>query len=375
MIPFLDLAPGYAELKPEIDAAVARVIESCRYIMGEELEAFEAAFAAYCDAAHCVGVGNGLDALVLSLRALDVGPGDEVIVPSFTFVATWLAVTQVGATIVPVEPDPATFNLDPERLAAAVTPRTRAIIPVHLFGQPADLDPILGLAAAHGIRVIEDAAQCQGARYRGQRIGSHGDLVAWSFYPGKNLGAFGDAGAVTTNDPQLAERLRMLRNYGSREKYSHELAGVNSRLDPIQAAVLAVKLRHLDAWNDRRQLVADRYDDALSDLPVIRPARRNACESVWHLYVIRHSQRDALRAALDARGVETLIHYPLPPHRQKAYAGTPLASLDLPNADQIAGEVLSLPMGPHLGLENVSRVVEALVDALGALSTSSDPQR
>ena len=241
-IPFLDLSAAYRELKTEINAAVSRVLESGWYILGPEVEAFESEWAAYCEAKHAVGLANGLDALTLALRALDIGPGDEVIVPSNTYIATWLAVTGVGATPVPVEPDVATHNIDPARIEAAITSRTRALLPVHLYGQPADMDPILDIASRHGLRVIEDAAQAHGARYKGKRIGAHGDIVCWSFYPGKNLGALGDAGAITTNDTALAERVALLRNYGSRQKYVNEEAGVNSRLDPIQAAVLRVKL-------------------------------------------------------------------------------------------------------------------------------------
>ena len=253
------MAPSYRELKPEIDAAVSRVLESGWYILGPEVEAFEAEWAAYCDAKHAVGLANGLDALTLALRALDIGPGDEVIVPSNTYIATWLAVSGVGATPVPVEPDEATHNIDPARIEAAITSRTRALLPVHLYGQPADMDPILDIAKRHGLRVIEDAAQAHGARYKGKRIGAHGDIVCWSFYPGKNLGALGDAGAITTNDTALAERVALLRNYGSRQKYVNEEAGVNSRLDPIQAAVLRVKLGVLDEWTERRRAVATAY--------------------------------------------------------------------------------------------------------------------
>lgn len=366
MIPFLDLRAAYAELQVDIDAAISRVVGSCRYVLGEELETFEAAFAAFCEAEACVGVGNGLDALSLSLRALDIGPGTEVIVPSFTFVATWLAVTQVGATIVPVEPDPATCNLDPARVAEKITGRTRAIIPVHLYGRPADLDTICRLATTHGISVVEDAAQAHGASYEGRRIGAHGALVCWSFYPGKNLGALGDGGAVTTDDPKLAARLRMLRNYGSKEKYVHEMVGINSRLDPIQAAVLRAKLPSLDAWNDRRRSVAAAYDDGLADLPLVLPTKGKE-GSVYHLYVVRHPRRDLLRSALAERGIETLIHYPLPPHRQKCYARTSLGACDLPIADQLAAEVLSLPIGPHLSKDEVASIIKAVRDGLSSL--------
>uniref|UniRef100_UPI0025795D7F DegT/DnrJ/EryC1/StrS family aminotransferase n=1 Tax=Thioclava sp. UBA3469 TaxID=1947693 RepID=UPI0025795D7F len=271
IIPFLDLGAAYRELKTEIDAAVMRVLESGWYILGPEVEAFEAEWAEYCGASHAVGLGNGLDALILALRTLDVGPGDEVIVPSNTYIATWLAVSAVGAIPVPVEPDTATHNIDPARLAAAVTERTKVLLPVHLYGQPADLDPILKLAREKGIAVVEDAAQAHGARYKGQRIGAHGDVVCWSFYPGKNLGALGDGGAITTNREDLADRIRVLRNYGSREKYVNEIKGVNSRLDPIQAAVLRAKLPYLDAWTERRREIATAYGEGLAGGKLIPP--------------------------------------------------------------------------------------------------------
>lgn len=366
MIPFLDLGAAYRELKPEIDAAVARVLDSGWYILGPEVEAFEAEWAAYCEAAHGVGVANGLDALTLALRALDIGPGDEVIVPSNTYIATWLAVSAVGARPVPVEPDPATHNIDPARIAAAITPRTRALLPVHLYGQPADLDPILALAQRHGLAVVEDAAQAHGARYRGRRIGAHGDAVCWSFYPGKNLGAMGDGGAVTTNRADLAERIRRLRNYGSDRKYVNAERGVNSRLDPLQAAVLRVKLRHLDEWTERRRAVASVYLQGLAGGGLTLPHVPEWADPVWHLFVIRSPERDALQARLTEAGIGTLIHYPIPPHMQKAYADLGIAPEALPIARQLAAEVLSLPMGPHLGGEDMRQVVESTLVSLGA---------
>ena len=319
MIPFLELGASYRELKPEIDAAVSRVLESGWYILGPEVEAFEAEWAAYCDAKHAVGLANGLDALTLALRALDIGPGDEVIVPSNTYIATWLAVSGVGATPVPVEPDLATHNIDPARIEAAITSRTRALLPVHLYGQPADMDPILDIAQRHGLRVIEDAAQAHGARYKGKRIGAHGDIVCWSFYPGKNLGALGDAGAITTDDTALAERVALLRNYGSRQKYVNEEAGVNSRLDPIQAAVLRVKLEVLDEWTERRRAVATAYTVGMAESGLILPHVPDWAEPAWHLYVVRTSDREALQDRMTEAGIGTLIHYPIPPHMQKAY--------------------------------------------------------
>jgi len=360
MIPFLDLGATYRELKTGIDAAIHRVLDSGMYILGPEVEAFEQEWAAYCEADFTVGLANGLDALTLALRALGIGPGDEVIVPSNTYIATWLAVTAVGARPVPVEPDPATHNIDPARIAAAITSATKALLPVHLYGQPADLDPILALARQHGLAVIEDAAQAHGARYKGRRIGSHGDVVCWSFYPGKNLGAMGDGGAITTNNAQLADRIRMLRNYGSSVKYVNEIEGVNSRLDPIQAAVLRVKLQSLDAWTDRRRAIAAVYANGLRETELALPHVPAWADPVWHLYVVRTPDRDGLQKRLAEAGVGTLIHYPIPPHLQKAYAGMGIAPDQLPLARDLAGEVISLPMGPHLSLEDAERVVAAV---------------
>ena len=356
-IPFLDLGAAYRELKPEIDAAVSRVLESGWYILGPEVEAFETEWAAYCEAKHAVGLANGLDALTLALRALDIGPGDEVIVPSNTYIATWLAITGIGATPIPVEPDMATHNIDPARIETAITSRTRALLPVHLYGQPADMDPILDIASRHGLRVIEDAAQAHGARYKGKRIGAHGDIVCWSFYPGKNLGALGDAGAITTNDTALAERVALLRNYGSRQKYVNEEAGVNSRLDPIQAAVLRIKLGVLDEWTERRRAVASAYTLGLAESGLILPHVPDWAEPAWHLYVVRTPDRDRLQGRLSESGIGTLIHYPIPPHMQQAYAGRRIAPNALPLAKTLASEVLSLPIGPHLHDMEANKVI------------------
>lgn len=356
-IPFLDLGAAYRELKSEIDAAVHRVLDSGWYILGPEVEAFEADWASYCGAAHAIGLANGLDALILALRALEVGPGDEVIVPSNTYIATWLAVSAVGARPVPVEPDPATHNIDPARIAAAITPATKVLLPVHLYGQPADLDPILALARQHGLFVVEDAAQAHGARYKGRRIGAHGDVVCWSFYPGKNLGALGDGGAVTTNRADLADRIAVLRNYGSRLKYVNEVLGANSRLDPIQAAVLRAKLPHLDSWTDRRRAIAAAYAEGMKDSGLILPQVPEWADPAWHLYVVRAPDRDGLQRRLTEAGIGTLIHYPIPPHMQQAYADLGLAPEALPLARDLAAEVLSLPMGPHLSLADAARVI------------------
>lgn len=348
-VPFLDLQAAYRELKPEIDAAVARVLEGGTYILGAEVEAFEEAFADYVGASACIGVGNGFDALALGLKALGVGPGDEVIVPTHTFIATWLAVSDVGAVPVGVDPREDTFTLDPTKIEAAISHRTRAVIPVHLYGHPADLDPILKIAREHGLRVLEDAAQAHGARYKGCRIGAHGDLVAWSFYPGKNLGAMGDAGGVTTDDPDLAERLRMLRNYGSRTKYWHELQGRNSRMDPVQAAVLSAKLPHLDDWNGRRRQVADFYREALAELNIELPREAEWAEHVYHLFVIRSPARDRLQEWLAGQGIATLIHYPFSPAEQQAYREVRPEESRYPGelVQAIENSILSLPIGPH----------------------------
>ncbi len=357
MIPFLSLADATAELRTELDEAIARVVSSGHYIGGPEVEAFEAEFAAYVGAKHCIGLGNGLDALTMSLLAHGVKPGDEVLVPSNTFIATWLGVTHARATPVPVEPDFATHVLTPEACAKAITPKTRAVLPVHLYGLPVDVPGFRQLAKERGLVLLEDAAQAHGATVNGTRIGGFGTTATWSFYPGKNLGALGDAGAITTDDAELAKRLRLLRNYGSTEKYVHEVVGFNSRLDPLQAAVLRVKLKHLDAWNARRVKVAQRYREALAgvgDLQLpLEPAGR---ASSWHLFVVRTSKRDALRAHLERDGIGTLIHYPIPPHEQRAYAMT----VNLPETSRAAREVLSLPIGPQLSLDDVSRVTKSI---------------
>lgn len=348
-VPFLDLQAAYLELKQEIDAAVQKVLASGQYILGEEVETFEHEWSHYCGARHAVGVGSGLDALTLALKALDIGPGDEVIVPANTYIATWLAVSAVGALPVPVEPDEHTYNLNPSYLEAAITPHTKAILVVHLYGQPADLDAIVAIAEKYRLAVIEDAAQAHGARYKGERIGKHGTIVCWSFYPGKNLGAMGDAGAITTNDTQLADRVRVLRNYGSRIKYVNEIRGVNSRLDPLQAAILRVKLRVLDSWNVRRQAIAQLYFQKLSNLPELTlPYLPKWSDSAWHLFVIRHPRRDLLQKALAGAGIQTLIHYPIPPHLQAAYADLGYKAGSFPVTEKIANELLSLPIGPHL---------------------------
>ena len=366
MIPFLSLRPQYVELKAEFDAAYACVMDSGWYLMGDQIDGFEREYAEYCGTSHCVTVGTGLDALSLSLRAYGIGADDEVIVPSHTFIATWLAVSSIGARPVPIEPDPVTYNLNVARIEEAISARTRAIVPVHLYGQPADMDPILEIAEHRGIVVLEDAAQSHGARYKGRKSGSLGHAAAHSFYPGKNLGAFSDGGAVTTNDSELADKIRKLRNYGSVKKYDHQLKGTNSRLDELQAAFLRVKLRHLDEWNARRMEIARTYLDSLREIPqLVLPEVPDWADAVWHLFVVRYPQRDQLQQCLEDAGVGTLIHYPIPPHRSGAYREQEFGRLGL--AEQLAGSVLSLPMGPHLQAEDVRTTVHAVQSSIRSI--------
>ncbi len=367
MIPFLDLHAAYIELKQEIDEAVARVLNSGIYVLGEEVDSFESEWARFCNAKHAVGVANGLDALRLTLLALEVGPGDEVILPSNTYIATWLAVHQCGATPVPVEPDLQTYNINSQSIEAAITARTKAILPVHLYGQPADIDPIMCIAKKYDLYVLEDGAQAHGAQYRKQRIGGHGDAVAWSFYPGKNLGALGDGGAITTNNSALAERLYMLRNYGSSEKYINKFNGFNSRLDPIQAAILNVKLKHLATWNLRRANIAKLYLANLNNEEISLPEIPGWADPVWHLFVIRHPHRDLLQKRLREAGISTLIHYPIPPHKQDVFKHLNNLSTNLPISEKMAGQCLSLPIGPHLSEANAYKVIDILNGEINVL--------
>lgn len=357
-VPFLDLTHSHNELKAELSQAFHRVLESNSFVMGGELEAFESEFAEYCEVTHCIGVGNGLEALHLILLAYGIGPGSEVIVPANTFIATWLAVSQTGATPVPVEPVEGTHNIDPERIEAVITKNTRAIIPVHLYGQPADMDPINKIATKYGLWVIEDAAQAQGARYKGKRTGSLGHAAATSFYPGKNLGCLGDGGAVLTNDPIIAKKVRQLRNYGSSIKYHHEVMGYNSRLDELQAAILRVKLKRLDDWNENRRKVAGAYSERLCDLDLVLPQVPGFADPVWHLYVVRTKKRKEIQSHLSSRGVGTIVHYPIPPHRQLCYESQSWG--DLPISEMLAEEVLSLPIYPGITEGAVDCVVNAI---------------
>ncbi|MFZ2314361.1 MAG: DegT/DnrJ/EryC1/StrS family aminotransferase [Gammaproteobacteria bacterium] len=369
-IPFLDLKASYLELKNELDDAHRRVAESGWYILGKEVEAFENEFAHYCNAKYCIGVGNGLDALRLILEAYDIGPADEVIVPANTYIATWLAVTQVGAKPIPVEPDENTYNINPSLIEAAITPRTKAILVVHLYGQPADMDPINLIAKKYNLKVIEDAAQAHGARYKGVRVGSLGDASGFSFYPGKNLGAFGDGGAVVTNDPEVANKIQMLRNYGSRVKYYNNIIGTNSRLDELQAAFLRIKLTKLDEWNERRKKIASHYLLHLNKDNIKLPMVPDWADPVWHLFVVRTSDREQLKQQLEENGVHTMIHYPIPPHLQPAYAELKLKNGAFPISEAIHNEVLSIPMGPAMKqaqIEKVSNSINEVIESHMAL--------
>lgn len=354
MIHFLDLQAVHAEIHSELSGAIERVLCSGQYVGGIEVDAFEAEWSEFTGAQHAVGVGNGLDALRLALEAVGVGPGDEVVVPSHTFFATWLAVMQLGATPIAVESTDG-FLIDAQAVAAAITPNTKALVPVHLYGQAVQLSPLIALAKQHSIAVVEDGAQAHGALLDGKRIGAHGDAVAWSFYPGKNLGALGDGGAVTTDRADIAERVRQLRNYGSTERYKHSLAGINSRLDALQAAVLRVKLAHLTDWNSRRQMQATRYKErlALANDGLLLP-KGSTLSSVWHLFVIRHAKRHLLQMYLSEHGIQTQVHYPIPCHLQGAYAFRARPSREFPQAEHLANTVLSLPIGPHLSSTGAS---------------------
>lgn len=371
-VPFLDLAAATRELRGELEAAARRVMDSGWYVLGPELERFEAEFAAYCGAEHCIGVGNGLEALRLILTAHGIGPGDEVLVPAQTFVATWLAVSAVGATPVPVEIELETGNLDARALEAVVGPRSRAVVAVHLYGRPAEMEKVRAIASRHGLLVVEDAAQAHGATQGGRRAGSLGDAAAFSFYPAKNLGALGDGGAVVTGDRTLAERVRLLRNYGSRKKYHHEVLATNSRLDEIQAAFLRAKLATLDEWNERRRRLAHWYRETLASIRGIAlPPPDDDTRSAWHLFVVRVERRDGLRERLSARGIETLVHYPVAPFLAEPYRSLGWSAESFPCAARQAASVLSLPFGPHLEEETAREVVGALAAALDSATGGS----
>lgn len=363
MIPFLDLKAQYSQIKPEIDAAVARVIGSANFILGPEVTAFEQRFAEYCRTAHCRAVNSGTSALHLALLAAGIGPGDEVITVSMTFVATTAAILYSGAKPVFVDVDPVTWTMNPSLIEAAITPRTKAIMPVHLHGLMADMDPIMSIARRHGLVVIEDAAQAHGAEYKGRRAGSVGDLGCFSFYPGKNLGAFGEGGAVVTDRPDLARRVSLLRDWGQEAKYKHVVAGYNYRMDGIQGAVLNVKMNHIESWTEARRSLAERYDQLLSDLKLAGPRPPWYSRHVYHVYAVRLSRRDeALRSLRDA-SIDAGIHYPVPVHLQKAYAELGYRPGDLPVTEMLASEFLSLPIYPELSPEQVAEVVSTLKTA------------
>lgn len=364
-IPFLDLGAAYKELQQDFDDAYHRVMRSGQFILGGEVEAFENQFAAYCEMEHCIGVGSGLDALQLILRGYGIGIGDEIIVPAHTFIATWMAVSQVGAKPVAVDVDEQTYNINPDLIEPSITKKTKAIIVVHLYGQPADMDAINALARKYGLKVIEDAAQAHGARYKECRVGSLGDAAGFSFYPGKNLGAFGDGGAVVSNDYELLDRVRVLRNYGSRNKYHHEVKGINSRLDELQAAFLQVKLARLDEWNERRAIVAKQYLESLNILDdLILPIPAVGCRSAWHLFVVRHPRRDLLKQRLEKAGIGTHIHYPIPPHLSAAYAHEGWKRGDFVITEKLAGEILSLPVWPGLQAPDIECITSILSEEI-----------
>lgn len=364
LVPFLDLKAQYRQTKPEIDAAVVRAIHSANFVLGPEVEAFEERFAAYCQTRHCAAVNSGTSALHLALLAAGIGPDDEVITVSMTFVATTAAILYAGAKPVFVDVDPVTWTMDPRLVEAAITPRTKAIMPVHLHGLIADMDPIIEIARRHRLFVIEDAAQAHGAEYKGRRAGSLGDIGCFSFYPGKNLGAYGEGGAVVTNDAEMARRICLLRNWGQESKYSHVLKGYNYRMDAIQGAVLNVKMNHIEAWTEARQAVAAAYDRLLHNYPCQLPAPPPHCRHVYHVYGIALAGRNDVQRALTAAGVNTGIHYPVPVHRQKAYADLHSGADDLPATDSLAGRFLSLPIYPELQPDQILKVVTELEKAM-----------
>lgn len=369
-VPFLDLKAQLASIRPEIDAAIASVLDSGHFVLGEEVTAFEQEFAAFCGTRECVGMDSGISALELALRAAGIGRGDEVITVAHTFIATVSAISFTGATPVLVEVNPDTYLMDPAAVEAAITPRTRAIVPVHLYGQVVDMDPLMAMAESHHLFVLEDACQAHGARYHGRRAGSIGHAAAFSFYPGKNLGAAGDGGAATTNDPDLAQRMRMLRNYGQAVKYHHEMLAFNRRLDSMQAAILRIKLRRLDEWNAGRRRVAAAYTQRLAGLPLVLPIVAEHGQPVWHLYVVRAAHRDQLQRELATRGIDTGLHYPVPIHHQRAYPE--FASLRFPVSEGIAAQCLSLPMYAEMTEAHIDEVAAALRSALDGVQAPAD---
>jgi dTDP-4-amino-4,6-dideoxygalactose transaminase len=365
-VSYLDLKAQYRSIKPEIDAAIARVLESSQFVLGPEVAGFEREFAAYCGTSECIALNSGTSALHLALLAAGVGPGDEVITVSFTFVASVAAVTYAGARPVLVDIDPASFTMDPAAIEKAITRRTKAIMPVHLYGQSADMDPIMDVARRHGLVVIEDAAQAHGAKYKGRPVGSIGDLACFSFYPGKNLGAYGEGGAVTTNNPGSAHTIRTLRDWGQDRKYHHVLRGFNYRMEGFQGTILRVKLRHLEEWTEARRALAGKYDRALADSGVETPKQMSWARHVYHVYTVRSDDRAGLQEALQAEGIQTGIHYPVPVHLQPAYADLGYRADAFPQSEAAAAQVLSLPMYPELPEQAVSEVSRAVKKAVGS---------
>jgi dTDP-4-amino-4,6-dideoxygalactose transaminase len=360
MIPFVDLRAQYSQIKSEIDAAIARVLESCQFVLGDEVAAFEEEFAAYCDARYAIAVNSGTSALHLALLAANIGPGDEVITVPFTFVATVAAIRYTGARPVFVDINPRSCTIDVGQIESRITQRTRAILPVHLYGQAADMDPIQEIAKRRGLIIIEDAAQAHGAEYKGRRIGGIGDLACFSFYPGKNLGGYGEGGIVTTNNLEYANTLRMLRDWGQEHKYRHVLKGYNYRMDGLQGAILRVKLRRLDTWNDARRENAARYHALLSDADIQLPLEMDYARHVYHIYAIRSSRRDLLYQFLSSQGIQVGIHYPIPVHLQQAHCDLGYSSGALPCSERAAAEVLSLPMFAELTLEQQQQIAAAV---------------
>jgi dTDP-4-amino-4,6-dideoxygalactose transaminase len=364
-VPYLDLKAQYASIKPEIDAAIARVLDSCQFVLGSEVAGFEQEFAAYSGTTECIAVNSGTSALHLALLAAGVGPGDEVITVPFTFVASVAAVLYAGARPVLVDIDPRSFTLDPAAIEAAITSHTKAILPVHLYGQPADMDPIMEVARRHGLIVIEDAAQAHGAKYKDRPVGSIGDMACFSFYPGKNLGAYGEGGAVTTSNAELARTIRMLRDWGQDRKYHHVLRGFNYRMEGFQGAILRVKLRHLEQWTEARRALVHQYDQLLADCDVETPTEMPWARHVYHVYTLRSDDRDALQAALTTEGIQSGVHYAVPVHLQPAYADLGYAAGAFPQTEAAAKQVLSLPLYPELSAESVKEVARVVRKAVG----------
>ncbi|HEY1679259.1 MAG TPA: DegT/DnrJ/EryC1/StrS family aminotransferase [Candidatus Sulfotelmatobacter sp.] len=369
-VPYLDLKAQYRSIKPEIDAAIGRVLESAQFVLGPEVAAFEQDFAAYCAAAECIALNSGTSALHLALLAAGVGPGDEVITVPFTFVASIAAILYAGARPVLIDIDPRCFTMDPSQIEAAITPRTKAILPVHLYGQPADMDPIMEIARRHGLVVIEDAAQAHGAKYKGRPAGSIGDIACFSFYPGKNLGAYGEGGAVTTNNPEYARTIRMLRDWGQDRKYHHLLRGYNYRMEGFQGAILGVKLRHLEKWTEARRAIVRQYNERFADCEIETPSEMPWAHHVFHVYTIRTEDRDGLQSVLSAEGIQTGIHYPVPAHLQPAYSDLGYGSGDFPHSEAASKQVLSLPLYPELSADSVAEVARVVRKAVSSRTHS-----